>query len=136
MGRDAKAIERLHEQIEHWRDTREQRCAMPERLWQQAVKLARGHGVYPVSKACNLHFGNLKKRLQATSMDERGEAATAEDFSFVELEGVNLESLQPRTAAVTIQVIDERGASMKVEYRDSERLEMIEMMRHFWSRGQ
>ena len=135
MGRDDKAIERLHEQIELWRDTREQRCAMPERLWQQAVRLAKGHGVYPVSKACNLHFGNLKKRLQA-SMGDRGEAGTAEDFSFVELEGVNLESLQPRPVAVTIQVIDERGASMKVEYRDPERLDMIEMMRYFWRRGQ
>jgi hypothetical protein len=108
---------------------------MPERLWHQAVKLAKGHGVYPVSKACNLHFGNLKKRLQA-GMDERGEAATADDFSFVELEGVNLERLQPRPAAVTIQVIDERGASMKVEYRDPERFEMIEVMRYFWSHGQ
>jgi len=108
MGHEEKAIERLHEQIERWRDTRENRCAMPERLWQQAVKLAKGHGVYPVSKACNLHFGNLKKRLQA-SMVERGKTGTAEDFSFVELEGVNLESLQPtRPAAVTIQVIDER----------------------------
>ena len=135
MGRDDKAIERLHEQIEQWRETREHRCAMPERLWQQAVKLAKGHGVYPVSKACNLHFGNLKKRLQA-SIGERGEAGTADDFSFVELEGVNLESLHPRSAAVTIQVIDERGASMKLEYREQERLDMIEVMRYFWSRGQ
>jgi len=135
MGRDERAIERLHEQIDQWRDTRKHRCAMPEVLWQRAVKLAKGHGVYPVSKACNLHFGNLKKRLQA-SIDERGEAATADDFSFVELEGMNLESLQPSAAAVTIQVIDERGASMKVEYRQQQRFDMIEAMRYFWSRGQ
>ena len=135
MGRDDKAIERLHAQIEQWRDTRQHRCAMPEVLWQRAVKLAKSHGVYPVSKACNLHFGNLKKRLEA-SIDERGEAGPADDFSFVELDGVNLESLQSRPAAVTVQVIDERGASMKVEYRDPERFDMIEVMRYFWSRGQ
>ena len=106
---------------------------MPEVLWQRAVKLAKCHGVYQVSKACNLHFGNLKKRLQG-NIDERGKAGTGEDFSFVELEGVNLESLQPRSAAVTIQVIDERGASIKVEYRQQERFDMIEVMRYFWSR--
>ena len=134
MGRDDKAIERLHAQIEQWRDTRQHRCAMPEVLWQRAVKLAKSHGVYPVSKACNLHFGNLKKRLQA-NMDDRGESGAVDDFSFVELEGVNLESLHPRSAAVTIQMIGERGASIKVEYRDSERFDMIEVMRYFWSRG-
>lgn len=135
MGRDEKAIERLHEQIEHWRNTREHRCAMPERLWQKAVKLAKGHGIYRVSKACNLHFGNLKQRLES-SESKRVKSATGDDFSFVELGGVNLESLQPRTAAVTIQVRDERGASMKVEYREQERFDMIEVMRYFWSRGQ
>ena len=135
MGRDEKAIERLHEQIEKWRDTRQHRCAMPEVLWQRAVKLAKGHGIYQVSKACNLHFGNLKKRLECIE-SKGGKSATGDDFSFVELEGVNLESLQPRTAAVTIQVIDEQGASMKVEYRDPERFDMIEVMRYFWSRGQ
>ena len=135
MGRDEKAIERLHEQIEQWRDTRQHRCAMPEVLWQRAVKLAKGHGIYQVSKACNLHFGNLKKRLEA-SESKRGKTATEDEFSFVELEGVDLRSLQPRTAAVTVQVIDERGASIKVAYWDRERFDMTEAMRSFWSRGQ
>lgn len=134
MGHEEKAIEQLQDQIEKWRDTREYRCAMPERLWRQAVKLAASQGVYQVSKACNLNCGNLKKRLEA-SESKRVTSAEGDDFSFVELEGVNFESLRPRLAAVTLQVIDTRGASMKVEYWDQERFELSEAMRWFWRRG-
>ena len=135
MGHGEKSVERLHDQIEQWRNAREYRCAMPERLWQQAVKLAKGHGIYQVSKACNLNCGNLKKRLEA-SVTKRSRTKAGDDFSFVELEGVHLESLQPRSAAVTVQVIDGRGASLKIEYSRSEEFEFSEVMRWFWRRGQ
>lgn len=38
---------------------------MPEELWQEAVRLARVHGVSPVATPLRLNFYGMKKRLEA-----------------------------------------------------------------------
>ena len=55
----------LRTRIDHWRRHRDSR-AMPERLWEAAVFLARAHGVSPIARALRLDYGALKRRTVGT----------------------------------------------------------------------
>ena len=50
--------------ISEWRRNRKKRTAMPEELWQEATKLGREYGAYPVARDLNLHYERLKRRIQ------------------------------------------------------------------------
>jgi hypothetical protein len=134
MGRGQEDIERLRGQIEQWRTTRERRCAMPERLWQAAVALAKEKGVYQVSRFLNLNSGNLKKRVKSCG-HKRGDAAGENGFGFVELEGIKLEGMKA-AQGVTVEVTDEQGAMMKIGFSVSEGFDVIKVVQAFWRRGQ
>lgn len=134
MGSGHGEIERLREQIEQWRVTRRYRCAMPEQLWQQAVELSKRHGAHEVSKACNLNSGNLNKRLEKRGQ-KRVRRAKEQGFGFVEVPGLKLDAERPTAAAVTVEMIDESGARLRVDYLSSDGFEIGQVMRWFWRRG-
>jgi len=76
-----KAIEQVRQQLQHWRDTRPHRRApIPSSLWAEAVALARQHGLYQTARALPIHYGGLKKRLEAA--DRTG---VVNQLQFVEL---------------------------------------------------
>jgi hypothetical protein len=50
----------LREKIQAWRGNKQQR-RMPEELWAEAVRLAREHGVHPVSKNVEVSYTRLKR---------------------------------------------------------------------------
>ena len=62
-GKASEAVAKLCERISRWRETRKKRTAMPEELWQEAAKLGREFGIYPVARELNLHYGRLKQRV-------------------------------------------------------------------------
>jgi hypothetical protein len=133
MRRGQEEIERLREQVEQWRVTRRYRCAMPEQLWQQAVELSKRHGSHEVSKACNLNSVNLNKRLKKRGQ-KRVQRAKEQGFGFVEVEGIGLGGMKA-SAAVTVEMIDERGARLRVEYLSSDEFEVSQVVQLFWRRG-
>jgi hypothetical protein len=53
----------LKRRIEAWRSTRRPGAAMPEELWQDAVRLAAVQGTGPTARALRVDYGMLKKRL-------------------------------------------------------------------------
>ena len=121
MGRGLEGIERLRGQIEHWRTTRDRRCAMPQELWKAAVGLAKEQGIYQVAKVLNLNSGNLKKRVESSS-HKRGDAAGENGFGFVELEGIKLEGMKAAPPLGQIKPVFWRGDLMDRGSRPSLRI--------------
>ena len=75
-------VERVRDQIEAWRQTRERRTRMPEELWQAAAALAREHAAWPVSQALPVRHDGLKRRLAET---ETGADVPSVSPGFVDL---------------------------------------------------
>ena len=134
MGRGLEGIERLRGQIEHWRTTRDRRCAMPQELWKAAVGLAKEQGIYQVAKVLNLNSGNLKKRVESSS-HKRGDAAGENGFGFVELEGIKLEGMKA-APGVTVEISDEQGARLKFGFSGNEGFDVSKVIQAFWRRAQ
>jgi hypothetical protein len=55
----------VHRRLERWRQTRRQRCPIPETLWIASADLAREFGLSRTAKALRLDYYALKKRLDA-----------------------------------------------------------------------
>ena len=55
-------IERVRDQLERWRQTRQKHSPIPEAIWGEAARLARECGVSAISKALRLSYPDLKRR--------------------------------------------------------------------------
>lgn len=68
--RDAALPARLakaRDRFEAWRNGREKRSAIPEKLWTLATSLVQDFGVHPVSKALRINYERLKARAGASA---------------------------------------------------------------------
>ena len=75
-------MERIRQRLERWRRTRAHpRAPIPERIWADAVALARQQGLYQTARALPIHYGALKQHLEAA---DRPRSAGARS-GFVEL---------------------------------------------------
>ena len=57
-------LEEVCQQFEYWRQTREKRCPIPEKLWQAAESLYPEYSLYHISKALRLNYTDLKQRFE------------------------------------------------------------------------
>jgi hypothetical protein len=58
-------------QFDHWRSQQpNKRTRLPKEFWQQAVALAKEHGLNKTASALGLKYYSLKKHLDETSADE------------------------------------------------------------------
>ena len=105
----AEEIVVLRERIDAWRRVKRGGEAMPAALWDAAVDLAEGHGVYDVSRGLQVDYGKLK-RLLAESEISRMESP----MEFVEFPEVFGQTVRP--SVVEMRRAD--GASLRVELND------------------
>ena len=76
------AMTRVRRHLERWRRTRAYpRAPIPDSIWAGAVALARQYGVYETARALPIHYGALKRHLEATDRT----AVSRERSRFVEL---------------------------------------------------
>ncbi|HUV67468.1 MAG TPA: hypothetical protein VMW24_26490 [Sedimentisphaerales bacterium] len=62
------ALSAARRQFDRWRSRQpNQRARLPEALWQNAVALARKHGLNKTARALGLKYESLKKHLAATA---------------------------------------------------------------------
>ena len=60
------AMKPVRRQLERWRRTRAYlRAPIPDSIWANAVALARQYGVYETAQALPIHYGALKRHLEA-----------------------------------------------------------------------
>jgi hypothetical protein len=68
-------MQKVLRRFERWRSAHTGRLPIPKRLWAAAVKLARGHGVFPTSKALHLEYGKLKRLAESGGVGSRAAKA-------------------------------------------------------------
>ena len=59
----AQEIEEVKEQFAQWRQNRKGREAIPDELWQAAVKLTKEHSINKIVKELNLSYSGFKERV-------------------------------------------------------------------------
>ena len=59
------AMRSVSRKLQRWRSKRKGRARIPESLWIAAGKLAREHGVNPVSRALGLEFNRLRQMAES-----------------------------------------------------------------------
>ena len=75
------ALSTARRQFDHWRSQQpNKRTRLPKELWQQAVALAREHGLNKTARALNVKYYSLKKHLDETGADAFVPAKPTPDF--------------------------------------------------------
>ena len=75
------ALSTARRQLDHWRSQQPtKRTRLPKELWQQAVALAKEHGLNKTARALGLKYYSLKKHLDETGIDALVAAKPTPDF--------------------------------------------------------
>ena len=75
------ALSTARSQFDRWRSRQHsKRARLPQELWQQAVALAREHGLNKTARTLGLKYDSLKKHLDHSGADKWISAKTKSDF--------------------------------------------------------
>ncbi len=116
----------LRRRIERWRATRPRRSPMPADLWKEAARLARAHGISPISTALGLGYYGLKDRVEA----RKGPDVVQERPAFVEIEAPA--SLVPSGCVIEVHSPEGRRMTVRVS---SAGVDLVGLLDAFWSRA-
>ena len=125
---ESHTLEQVRQQFEYWRRTREKRCPIPGKLWQAAESLYPENSLYHICKALRLNYTDLKGRIE-----EKQPAcipSTINSAEFIEL-GLN-PPMQP--AECLVEMEDPFGAKIRMHFKGSAGLDLLELGRIFWGR--
>ena len=76
-----RALSEARRQLDRWRSQRpSKRTRLPKEFWQQAVTLAKEHGLNKTARALGLKYYSLKKHLEASAIDELKPGKTRSEF--------------------------------------------------------
>ena len=110
---DSAQFHKLARRLTHWRTSRRPGCRIPEDLWRAATRLARTHGVSPVSTALRLGYYELQRRLAAASATTGAGGDDSAGPHFIPLvpherhwEGRTLEVLKPCGQRLILRLAD------------------------------
>ena len=123
------AVKRLRSRIEHWRKTRKKRCRMPEPLWASAVRLAKKHGIYPISRALRVNYMQLKRRVEGEAK-RMPRSKSSSPPVFVELDAGPL----AREAGCIIELEDRGGRKMTIRLQGPSDVDVVGLTAAFWRR--
>jgi len=124
FGADTKRVAALREGIERWRQARPKTRPMPAPLWEEAVCLARQHGVFRIKAALGLNFESLKERVE-----RRSPASACASSSFIEMSGAQL-----LMAGSVVEVSDGHGRQLTVRLAPGSALDVAQLVAAFGRR--
>lgn len=105
---------------------------MPEPLWAAAVAVAREHGVYAASRDLRVRYESLRARMGASrtkSAPSKRPAAPA----FVQIGGAL--PLAASSSGTSVEATASDGAKLAIRLGGGETVDVVGLVREFWSRG-
>jgi hypothetical protein len=120
-------VEELSSQIELWRSTRQQRCRMPEPLWDKAANLAKQDGLARIANFLHLDYYSLKERVQVPSRDDT--AALESSPTFIELPNL---AMSAAVSECSIELEHPRGARMRIHVKGTVLPDLTVLTGTFW----
>ena len=138
-ARDVPArLERTLRRLERWRENRNGRSRIPERLWAAAVKAVARYGLHPTARALRLNYYSLKKRVESAGREPRDRATTLEEgrgrwgvATFVELPA----PVSMGSSECILEMEDPRGAKMRIHLKGTPAPDLPALSRSFWDIG-
>ena len=123
-------IEEARRRLEAWRKSRRRGKRIPAPLWALAARLARTHGVSPVSQRLGLDYNGLKLRAEAntTPLGSRLKPPPG----FVELPLIGQPGQGPNC---TVELARGEGARMTIRWEGKEGMDLIGLAEAFWRSG-
>lgn len=120
------AVIALRRRLEKWRARRPHRGPMPDDLWKEAARLARIHGISPISTALRLGYYGLRDRVET-----RKDPSTVEDRpTFVEIKAPA--SMMPSGCVIEVESPEGRRMTIRVSGAGGD---LVGLLDAFWSRG-
>ena len=124
---DKRRLEEVRERFEEWRDSRDKRGRIPDALWQAAATLYPAYSLHKIAKALHLNQSKLK---QCVHEQQAVSSLPAAPAAFIDL-GVS-DVLTPCECIVEMQ--HQNGARMRVQVKGQNELDLMKLIRQFWSR--
>jgi hypothetical protein len=121
-------IETVRRGFEQWRKGRKIASPIPERLWEQAVRLARRYGVSRISKLLHVGYYSLKQRVERHAAPAAGGCDHPPTVTFVELDA----PAAPQELACLVEWEDTSGAKMRVQLQGLNASDLTALSRSFW----
>ena len=125
---ESLTLEQVCQQFKYWRQSREKRCPIPEKLWQAAESLYPEHSIYNISKALRLNYTDLKQRLEPKQPAFIPPSINASEFIEVKVNSAI------RPAECLVEMEDPIGAKMRMHFKGDAGLDLLELGRIFLSR--
>jgi hypothetical protein len=122
-------IEVVRRQFEQWRSRRTRGARpIPDRLWDQAVRLAQQYGVSRISKILRVGYYSLKERVDRQTAPTACGSQSWPPVTFVELG-----TAAPATGlACLVEWEDKSGAKMRVQLQGMKATDLVALSRSFW----
>jgi hypothetical protein len=118
-------LKQTRRRIARWRETRPYRGApMPAALWAAATALARRHGLSTTARRLRIHYGSLKRRLDAAG------AGRVPSPAFVELPAARPTGLGP----CVIDLEGRRGRRLRIEVTGVTVADLVTLTQVAWDR--
>lgn len=125
-------VKAVRTRIERWRRTRKKRSRMPDDLWKAAVALARVHGVHPIAQALTVNFETLRRRTAESEKTKQG--GRAGSASFIQLDAGQFMA-SPDPTATVVELADGDGGKLTIRFPESRHVDLLGLVKGFWSRG-
>lgn len=122
------SLEKVREQFEAWRQSREKRSAIPDALWQAAINLCQDYSISKISSTLRLNYAVLKQRVRVYGINHPVPRITAP--SFIELDV----SPSRSTSECIVEMADQKGATMRMYFKGEVGLDLLELGKAFWSK--
>jgi hypothetical protein len=117
------ALSTARRQFDHWRSQQpNKRSRLPQELWQQAVALAKEHGLNKTARALNVKYYSLKKHLDEMTTEEVIPAKAKPDFIEL-LPGV----MTPGSTECIIEWSDGVGSTLRMHIKGTNLSELASL---------
>ncbi|OGR26529.1 MAG: hypothetical protein A2277_03935 [Desulfobacterales bacterium RIFOXYA12_FULL_46_15] len=122
-------LEDVQQKFTTWREERTRRRPIPEVLWEAAINLSRAkeYSINKISKALRLNYSDLKRRISAHGQPI---IKDGQNIEFIKLD--YSPSVFPSECIIEME--DSSGAKMKMCFRGSTDLDLLELGRSFWNK--
>ena len=114
------SIEEIKEESAKWRQNRNGKQIIPDKLWQSAVGLCKYNSINKIAKALGLGHTALKKRAESLKVETSS--------TFLEL------TIQDSLSSVhwTVEMEKPSGEKLKMNYQGKVMAELFEIGKLFW----
>jgi hypothetical protein len=131
-------LESILRRLERWRENRNGRSRIPERLWTAAVKAVARYGLHPTARALRLDYYSLKKHVESAGREPRDRRAASAGgreretgTTFVELPA----PVSMGSSECILEMEDPRGAKMRIHLKGMPAPDLAGLSRSFWDIG-